>query len=333
MDKPNQRQHYIPQCYLKWFSSDGKSIYTYDKHLSKKYRASMKNVCSEDNIYSLSDEFVSRNNAEPGNSEINRQTIEHDFFSRDVEPLLDLNLRQLDEICEEWMSGKDHYLLNSNEKLELALHLVTLYFRHPLVMESTVDNSIRSEKASLDMIKMMMASTTGDDQYNQLQIDLEYDKPALSAQMTFMSKEFMMDFAHAISKNIFVFWTSKGGDFYTSDFPIAVNPHEDNVRPLYMGLAQYGGEVMFTLSPKVALSVYDRECFKKDDDLDGCFIPADDKEVRRHNMIQYFYAQRQVFSLKNDFSMIDFIYEHNGHQHIYKAPNHRMSIVSGLGKY
>lgn len=105
------------------------------------------------------------------------------------------------------------------------------------------------------------------------------------------------------------------------------------VRYLVERQPQYGGEVMFTLSPKVAFSVYDRECFKKDDDLDGCFIPADDKEVRRHNMIQYFYAQRQVFSLKNDFSMIDFIYEHNGHQHIYKASNHRMSIVSGLGKY
>lgn len=293
----------------------------------------MKSVCSEDNLYTLSDEFVSRNNAKSGNSEVNRHTIEHDFFSINVEPKLDLYLRQLDEIREEWMSGKGQYILNSNEKLELALHIVTLYFRHPLVMESTVDNSIRAEKASLDIIKMMMASQTGDDRYYKLEIDLEYDKPALSAQMTFMSEEFLMDFAQAISKNIFVFWTSKGSDFYTSDFPIIVNPHEENVKPFYMGLAQYGGEVMFTLSPKVALSIYDREYFEADKELDGCFINADDKEIRRHNMIQYFYAQRQVFSLKNDFRLIDFIYEHNERQHIFKSPNHKMFIISGLGEY
>ena len=178
-----------------------------------------------------------------------------------------------------------------------------------------------------------MASATGEDRYNKLQIGLEYDKPALSAQVTFMNEEFLMDFAQAISKNIFVFWTSKGGDFYTSDFPIAVNPHEYDVRPLYMGLAQFGGEVMFTLSPKMALSIYDREYFKKDQSRDGCFIDADEKEVRRHNLIQYFYAKRQVFSLKNDFRLIDLIYEYNNRHHIFKSPNHKMSIMSGWGEY
>ena len=332
-EKQTKKQHYIPRCYLRWFSSDAKSVFAYDKIISKSYRTSIMSVCYENNIYTISDEFIKRNNAEKGASQINRLTIEYDFFSQDIEPNLDLLLRQIDKIRKDWQTGKEKYILNDKEKLEIALHLVSLYFRHPLVMESTVDNCIRAEKAQIDMLKMIMAAQTGDERYNKLQIGLEYDKPALSASMTFMNGEFLTDFAKEISKNIFVFWMSKGKDFYTTDFPIVVNPHEENVRPRYMGLAQYGGEIMFPLSPKLALSIYDREYFKKDEDLDCCFIEAEDKEIRRHNMVHYFYAQRHVFSLKQDFGLIDFIYNYNKKEHIFKTPNHKMSIVSGLGKY
>jgi len=333
MGKQTKRQHYIPRCYLKWFSSDEKSVFAYDKKLSKTYQTSIMSVCYENNIYTISDEFITRNNAEKGASKINRLTIEHDFFSQDIEPNLDLLLRQIDELRDNWQTGKEQYILNDDEKLEIALHLVSLYFRHPLVMESTVDNCIRAEKAQIDMLKMIMAAQTGEDRYNKLQIGLEYDKPALSATMTFMNEEFLMDFAKAISKNIFVFWMSKENDFYTTDFPIVVNPHEEYARPMYMGLAQFGGEIMFPLSPKLALSVYDREFFKEDEDLDGYFIEADEKEIRRHNMTHYFYAQRHIFSLKNDFNLIDFIYNYNKNEHIFRTPNHRMNIVSGLGEY
>lgn len=327
------KQHYVPRCYLKWFSPDGGSLHTYDKKISKKYQASMMAVCCMDNLYTISDKFVAKNNAAASDSTVNRLTIEHDFFSKTVEPNLDLLLRQIDEIREEWSTGKEYYVINDREKLEISLHLVSLYFRHPLLMESTVDNSIRAERAHIDIMKMILASHTGNEGYNQLQIGLEYDKPALSASQTYMNEELLMDFAKAISKNIFVFWMSKDNDFYTSDFPIVVSPHEENVRPMYMGLAQYGGEVMFTLSPGLALSIYDREYFKPDENLDGHFIMADAKEIRRHNMTHYFYAQRHVFSLKNDFSLIEFIYQYNKGEHIFMAPNYKMSIVSGTGTY
>ena len=120
MGKQTKRQHYIPRCYLKWFSANGKSIYTYDKKLSKAYDAPMMSVCFENNLYTISDEFVARNNAESGTSEINRLTIERDFFSKGVEPNLDLMLRQIDEIREDWQAGREQYYLNQQEKLSVA---------------------------------------------------------------------------------------------------------------------------------------------------------------------------------------------------------------------
>ncbi len=122
-------------------------------------------------------------------------------------------LSQIDGIREEWLTGKGHYFLNQSEKLEIALHIVSLYFRHPLLMDATVNNSIRAERANIDMVKMILAAQTEDEEYNKLQIDLEYERPVLCANMTFMSDERLMDFANAIAKNIYVFWISKDNDF------------------------------------------------------------------------------------------------------------------------
>lgn len=141
-----------------------------------------------------------------------------------------------------------------------------------------------------------------------------------------------MSFAEAIANNIFVFWVSPEKDFYTSDFPIVVSPHIEDVRPMYMGLAQYAGELTMPLSPEIVLSVYDREYFKDKESLDGCFIEADAKEVRRQNLLRYFYASRHVFSYKNDFGLIDFAYQLKG-KHIFMEPNLNSEIVSGLGRY
>lgn len=58
------RQHYIPRCYLRRFSDNEKSIYTYDKKDSKSYRSSMMAVCCEEDLYTLSDEYVKKSREE-----------------------------------------------------------------------------------------------------------------------------------------------------------------------------------------------------------------------------------------------------------------------------
>lgn len=66
--------------------------------------------------------------------------------------------------------------------------------------------------------------------------------------------------------------------------------------------------------------------------LDGHFIEASDKDVRRYNLLRYMYASQHIFSYNNDFSLIDFVYKLKGRHDFYK-PNNSVSIVSGLGKY
>ena len=298
------RQHYIPRCYLRRFSGNERSIHTYDKIHCKKYNASLMSVCCEDDLYTMSEEYVKENN-EKGESVINRLTIETDHFAHTQEPLYDQFLGQIDEIKEEWVTGKGHYRLQFLEKREFALHIITQYFRMPQIGDVMVDDFLRMEKAGIDMVKEIMAVLTGNEEYRKLEVGVKCEKPALHANLSYLDNGTLMTFANAIANNIFVFWISKGNDFYTSDFPIVVSPHVENTRPLYMGLAQYGGELTMPLSPSLTVSIYDRTYFKDKAEMDGSFVEASDKEVRRQNFLRYMYATRHVFSYKNDFSLID----------------------------
>lgn len=325
------KQHYIPRCYLKRFSDNERCIHTYDKLRCRQYNASMMSVCCDDDIYTMSDEYV-RSNNEEGKSSIDKLSIESEHFAKTVEPLYSQILNQIDEIKDEWMTGKDHYRLMHVEKKELALHIVTQYFRLPQIGDSMVDDYVRMEKAELDMIKHVMSVQTGNEALKKLEIGIKCEKPALHANLSYLNDETLMSFSESIANNIFVFWVSSEKDFYSSDFPIVVSPHVEDVRPMYMGLAQYGGELTIPLSPENVLSVYDREYFKDMESLDGSFIKADAKEVRRQNLLRYFYASRHVFSYKNDFSLIDSYYGLYG-KHMFMKPNLKTEIVSGLGRY
>lgn len=325
------KQHYVPRCYLRRFTNNKKCIFAYDKLSSKQYRTSLMSVCCENDIYTISDEYVKecKDNGDKGTDNL---CIEHDYFANDVEPLLLKCLQEIDEIKDEWITNREHYKLTYPEKKELAYHIVTMYFRHPLIKQSEVDNYLRMEMAGIDMMKEAMAIKTGNEEFRKLKIGLKCEKPALHAKLTYMNPEIMNDFAETIAKNIFIFRICKRNDFYTSDFPIVVSPHVQNVQSNYMGLAQYGGEVTFPLSPNLLLSIYDRAYFSDIRMFDCCFMEATEKEVRRQNYLRYMYANRHVFSYRNDFRLIDSVFHHDG-KHTFLKPNLKAEIVSGLGKY
>jgi hypothetical protein len=282
-------------------------------------------------MYSISDSYIEENNKETG-SNLNRLSLEHSHFANSVEPMFSQLLRSIDIIKDEWISQREQYRLQFKEKREIALHLVTQFFRHPQLKDSTVDDYLRMEKAGIDMVKCFLAKEKGDESINDLKIDVQCEEPVLHAQLTYLNDEMLMDFANAIASNIWMFLVSNNGDFYTSDFPIVVQPHVKNARPMYMGLAQYGGELTYPLSPSLVLVVFDRVYFKEKEEYDCTFSITDDKEIRRQNMLRYFYANRHVFSSKKDFSLINMIYKIEGH-HIFMNTNFKSEIVSGLGKY
>ncbi|MBR3986891.1 MAG: DUF4238 domain-containing protein [Bacteroidales bacterium] len=321
------KQHYIPRFYLRRFSKDKKSIKTYDKINCKSYNAGLMAVCCINDLYKISKEYINE-----CNNEISELSIEHDYFASNIEPMLDRYLKDLDNIKNGWNNGDDRYRMNYYEKRELALHIATLYYRLPDVMNAIIDNALRLEKANADMLKHFLAIQTGDKAYDELKLNISCERPVLHAQLSYMDNDLLMRCASDIAENIFVFWTSKDNLFYTSDFPIVMMSHSKGAIPKYDGLVQYGGELMMTLSPDLAVSIYDRMYFKEKKCLDSCFIEADEKIVQRHNLMNYLYSKRHIFSLNGNFDMIESVYRTNG-KHEFLTPNLRSEIISGLGPY
>lgn len=68
--------------------------------------------------------------------------------------------------------------------------------------DSTVDDYLRIEKTSIDMIKCFLATERGDESIYDLKMDVEYEESLLHANLTYLNKETIMNFANVLASNI-----------------------------------------------------------------------------------------------------------------------------------
>jgi hypothetical protein len=54
----NKKQHYVPRCYLRGFSNNGKGIFTYNKSLERSFQIGIKDACQIDDFYKIHRKFV-----------------------------------------------------------------------------------------------------------------------------------------------------------------------------------------------------------------------------------------------------------------------------------
>ena len=274
----HKKQHYIPQCYLKMFSDNNTHIWAYDKISKKSYGVLISDVCTANNFYTISDSFIKENN------KLNPFTIEENFFAEEYEPKFAEKLFHLQQLANDaYKNNELRIRLSRKEKYEFALLLVIQWFRLPALR-------IENEEVFEDMMPKMV-------RLFQEGLALELNNPDI-AKLRIQSK---------IKDKACISCWKVNGDFYTSDFPITVNPHVNNVKPICQGLAQYGAELTFPISKNLLLTIWDKDYFS-DKESDECKMEVvHGRDLREANHIRTMYAQRQLFSNKNNFEFIDFI--------------------------
>ncbi len=303
MGKHNKKQHYIPQCYLRMFSDDKKHIWTFDKNENKSYNASISDVCTKNNFYTISEKYVESNEG------ISPLSLEKNFFADWYEPKFSEYLQTINRLAVETINSLHSIISLTNEqKYSFAILLAIQWFRLPLIRynnESTFDEFMPKV---VRLFKEGLSREKNNPDIAKLDIDISIiDKAVYHAKDTFLNEELIDIYAAKLSNNIWTFSYSIDGDFYTSDFPITVNAHKNNVRPICQGLAQYGGELTFPISKNLVLTIWDKEYFKDKVEDDCSIIIANDKEIRAFNAIRYMYTQRQLFCSKGDFSYAEFM--------------------------
>ena len=312
---PHVKHHYIPQCYLRKFSDNVKSIHTYDKISSKKYSASIGNVCIIDNFYRLSEKYITENPEDEGKELF----IECEYFSKNIEVKYSKVLNRIISSKDEILASKNKiFELSFDEKREIAAQIVIQFLRLPDIRADAIETFNDTMPDMVELFKQGLSIEKNNPDFLDLDIKADCDPVLLHANMTFMNDDFVNEFSEALANNYWSFIVSENGTFYTSDFPIVVEPHVKNDRSMYLGLAEYGSELTFPISKDIVLIIWDKEYFVNKKDSDCRFVLVDAKEERRQNLLRYFYAKRHVFSYHNDFHQIEFAKIIFGGKHIFK---------------
>lgn len=301
----NTYQHIVPQCYLKNFAVKGKSdfVYVYDKVQNKSYTKAIKDVAGIDDFYTISPEFNDGTN--------DSKVIETNYLAGDVE---DKYSKVLSDTIESIKKGEQ---FSNNLKKGLAIHIVIQFLRTKEVREK--DEQLMNDflPQVIDIFKEGLSLEKKDPQIAKLNVSYKYDSAIYHFRSSFGNEDIINTFAGQLFGNYWNFYYSPIPVFYTSRFPIVVSPHVPDVRPLCLGLTQYGAEVSFPISPNIMLVIWDREFFKEKASTDGEIIVATDKDIRKYNWMRYFYADK-VYSHTNDFSTLDFIYMLKGKHEFFK---------------
>lgn len=304
--KQHTVHHYIPQCYLRNFTSMEKGIYTYNKKRSYSYTSPIDSVCAIDNFYRVAD-FNAKTEEEA-------LSIECGYLANAAESVYGDVLKKIIEDKETWILDNS-FVLPLEDKVNLAYMIAIQYLRMPHIREATMSLYRQFTDFEERIFKQVAAKEENNPDIINLRINKRFDEASIHAQSTFMNDKLLLDFCVGLSRNYWSILVSGDDDFYTSDFPIIVNPHQQGVRPTHHGLTQYGAEVSFPLTKDILLVVWEKEYFNDKSSIDRTFQWASGAEVRKYNFLRYAYARNDVYSFKNDFSMIDFWKYFNGGQH------------------
>ncbi|RUT78050.1 DUF4238 domain-containing protein [Ancylomarina longa] len=296
MRQKNERQHYVPQCYLRNFSENGKNLYTYDKIIKKSFCSSTGKVAYEDFFYDLPKKYIRNIEQLP----FAEKYFEKEFFSKNVEVAFSSLLSKIITKATNWkISNLDTTILDGDEKSTFAYLIVIQYLRNIKVRNnfSTMFENLAQQSADI------IASTIDSNLKVKASLDKEFE-PVLHSDI-YADPEFLKNCASDLLKKHWVYYVSSDNDFITSDNPVLLKPHLQNQRRFNEGFGMSGVEIILPISPSVLLTIWDSEHHKdKLTHSDKFISEISMRKKREYNMYQYLHAHRQVFSKTNNFELI-----------------------------
>ena len=293
----NKKQHFVPQCYLKNFSLNRKSLWVYNKSKNNNniYQQSVSNICCKDDFYSL--------------TEICREKLflEKDYFANDIEPLLSNKLKHIIEKGSEYIINKvSSEIFTSDEKYEFAYLLAIQWFRTPY-QKKTIYNL--SNDVSCKMIRLFqegLAIEKGNDNYRKLNIKPCINPVIEHAERGYMNNDLLESYAKALADNYWEFYITPQNNVYTSDFPITVKKHCVEAQNTFEGLACFGSEMTYPISKNICLTIWDKDFFQDKKSKDLKFSDMSESDLIHFNLMRYIYSN-ELYCSENDFSFIELL--------------------------
>lgn len=296
-----RRQHYVPRCYLKRFSFDGKFVHTFllnqvnSKVLSREDLMKVNkdlpisNICESKDYYTLKNQFEN----------VNPLMYEEAFFGKYAEPKLNSTIEIFDDLAKTILSEKTKiacFQITPEQKLDLLQSAFIQYFRTPKArrpfeeMNTIIKNINKASKRS--------KGQSGEDKIEGI------DVAGNHARKTYMNLPLFSAFIKKTQNYLLLLRISENGNFFTSDNPVVI--HKIGVRGkdiLQVNIFQDEFSLFFPLTPYLILELYDPVVFPNSIGMNDTISIVDKKYENQVNRYQYVNAEKFVFSYKNDFSL------------------------------
>ena len=314
----NKKQHYIPVCYLKKFSGNGKFVYVYNKNTSAKpYPCSVENIFNKEYFYKIPIELIPSD----FRKDFDPLWIERTFFRDNIESQYSDFLNELVFLVDDIInSGEDinQYRIPIDYKIKLATYTIIQYFRTPEARNAVLDFINRIE-TTLSPINGFLKDKYGESIFPFLSESKKNHHPVMTHfAALFLNPKLIGDIAEAMSKNIWQIYVTKDNFYYTSDQPIMIENFSETIDNKFSNLNLYGNVLTFPLSRKIVAKMYDREFFSKYEKSDRGCIYANNDFVTAHNVKMYLWAKEYVVSYSDDFSIVKHCIETLGKEYSVK---------------
>jgi Protein of unknown function (DUF4238) len=293
-----KNQHYVPQSYLKRFADHRDRLSVFDKFTRKSFQTHVKNIASETHFYDFHQDIqkdFQNQVASRGERDIDAETVakagdpqlvEHELAAIEADfcAFLDDVLRMIDQ----------QNRIAHEQKRTMAYFMAIQLLRTPEFRRTLIE----LEEATFTWALQKTQAEDEDELYiefNEKYASLEH------AQMLF-SPNIQNAIVQALSNHIWVVGINEtSSPFYTSDTPIVRRAHRKDPFVSYAGLASPGIEIMFPLTPRYILCLWDKTDREHLGQLDGTSLTLPLDSIVSCNHLQVLQSYRQVYSPVNDF--------------------------------
>jgi len=309
MAKANVRQHFIPQCYLRNFSENKKFVFVHSKKNKKNYPQAIEKTACLNYFYTIPEKYIKKEFLK----DIDTNFIEKKILANNIESFYSALLSKIIQAASIWTLGNNYVeILNKKERDLFAALIAIQYLRMPNIRDKYWSAQRKVQKERNEIVSAMQNAYKNIDSSVANALNKEEDySPVLHSEI-FLDEELITNIQDQITKKIWIYKMSNKEAVYTSDNPILLKSHIEKQTPFYEGFGMNGVEIIFPISKNIILTIWDEKTFVDRKTENNKFGNLTDVELRQYNCYQYIWADDEVYSIKNDFKLIELLKIANG---------------------
>lgn len=308
-----KKQHYVPQFYLRNFSRDNKRIFVFDKFRQKEFASNVHDIANENYFYDLSEQHTEEL-IENIHKKHQEEPVDPDLFEKMQEIVRDTQM--IEEHLGRLETRFANVLENALETLEkrnrfkaryrpeIALMAAVQFLRTREQRESMVELVKKTALSVMPMVEKISEIKGYNLKSEDLDITFDEEDTVELHKMTLLDEEYLVEIASILLNHIWIIGKNETSEpLYTSDNPVCKRANKSDDWRSNAGIASPGIEIVFPLTPKYILTMYERSFFAHLAHKDGKIVYLKPDDVSYFNRFQVNLSYRQIYGIKNSFEL------------------------------